>query len=311
MSYYGIPLLKRPKWGWEIALYFFCEGISSGSFIFGTLAKEFGNGRFEPLVRKARYLSFLTLLPCPPLLIADLGRPERFHHMLRVFKPSSPMSMGAWALTAFSQPVTLLALTELTGSRKIPARALGLAGLPFAVFMISYPGVLLSTTSIPLWSRTRWLGALLGTSSMASAAGALSLMAPRSAALDRVEQVSHAAEALALAAYVATAGPAANPLTKGRFSRMFLAGAFIGGIVVPAVMNTVMRKPNRKASIVSAAFTLAGALALKWSIVHAGHDSAGDPRVGHDEVCGKNPAGVLRSKMEMQGLAYPASVRES
>lgn len=282
MSYYGIPLLKRPKWGWEIALYFFSEGISSGSFILGTLAEEFGGSRFDPLVEKARYLSLVTLLPCPPLLIADLGRPERFHHMLRVFKPSSPMSMGAWALTGFSQPVTLLALARLTRSRWIPARALSVIGLPFALFMMAYPGVLLSTSSIPIWSRTRWLGALLGTSSMASAAGALSLMAPQSAALDRVGQVSHAAEALALSAYIATTGPAANPLTKGRFSRMFVAGAFLAGIVAPAVINVVQRKPNRKASMVSGGLTVAGALALKWAIVHAGRDSADDADVARE-----------------------------
>ena len=77
-----------------------------------------------------------------------------------------------------------------------PVRALGIASMPLALFMLSYPGVLLSTTSIPIWSRTRWLGALLGTSSMASAARALSLMAPHSAAVKRLEQVSHAAEAL-------------------------------------------------------------------------------------------------------------------
>ena len=112
---------------------------------------------------------------------------------------------------------------------------------------------------------------------MASAARALSLMAPHSAALERVEQVSHAAEALALSAYVATAGPAASPLTKGRFSRMFLAGAFVAGFVAPAVINMVQRKPNRKAAMLSGALTLAGALALKWSIVHAGHDSADGP----------------------------------
>jgi len=130
-----------------------------------------------------------------------------------------------------------------------PVRALGIASMPLALFMLSYPGVLLSTTSIPIWSRTRWLGALLGTSSMASAARALSLMAPHSAAVKRLEQVSHAAEALALSAYVATAGPAASALTKGRFSRMFLAGPFVAGIVAPAVINMVQRKPNRTAAM--------------------------------------------------------------
>ncbi|MDE3196342.1 MAG: polysulfide reductase NrfD [Acidobacteriota bacterium] len=277
MSYYGLPMLKRPRWGWEIALYFFSEGISSGSFILGTMAELFGEGCEDGLARQARYLSLATLLPCPPLLIADLGRPERFHHMMRVFKPSSPMNLGAWALTGFSQPVVLLAFARFSGSRRIPSRALGIAGLPFAFFMMCYPGVLLSTTSIPVWARSPWLGALLGTSSMASAASALSLIAPHSKALDRVDRISHAAEALAFSAYIATAGSSADPLTKGRFRRLFVTGAFVAGIVAPAVVNVVRGKSNRKASALSAALSLAGALALKWAVVHAGRDSADDP----------------------------------
>src|SRR6266567_4562737 len=68
-----------------------------------------GNKRLRELARAAYDVSFLTVLPCPPLLIADLGRPERFHHMLRVFKPMSPMNLGAWTLTGFSIPLTVIA----------------------------------------------------------------------------------------------------------------------------------------------------------------------------------------------------------
>ena len=148
MSYYGLPLLKRPLWGWEIALYFFSEGISSGTFVLATLADVCGGGRYERLIRQARFISLATLAPSPALLIHDLGRPDRFLFMLRIMKASSPMSLGAWALKGFSQPVLLLALAELTGWGRIPARALGVAGLPLAFFMLAYPGVLLSPTSI-------------------------------------------------------------------------------------------------------------------------------------------------------------------
>src|SRR5207237_3241016 len=112
-GYYGVPLLKRPKWRWEIALYFFFEGISAGSFLLGALADLSGNKRLRALTRAAYDVSILTLLPCPPLLIADLGRPERFHHMLRVFQPMSPMNLGAWTLTGFSAPVTAITAVRL------------------------------------------------------------------------------------------------------------------------------------------------------------------------------------------------------
>jgi formate-dependent nitrite reductase membrane component NrfD len=283
-GYYGLPMLKRPLWGWEIALYFFSEGISSGSYILATMADLFGSGRYASLIRNARYISLAALLPCPPLLIADLGRPERFHHMLRIFKPHSPMNMGSWALSGFSGPVGLLALTEFAELQRFPTRAVSLAGLPFAFFMLAYPGVLLATTSIPVWARTRFLGALLGASSMATAAGALAIAAaldPKSdertrEAIHRIENVTNIAEAVALSAYVYSAGPAARPLTRGRYATMFRMGAFVLGIGLPALVAVTRRKPGRAATIGSGLLSLAGALALKWSVVHAGHDSAQD-----------------------------------
>src|SRR5262245_39557152 len=97
-GYYGLPMLKRPTWGWQIAWYFFLEGVSSGAFLTASLAELFGGERMKPAVRAARRVAFLSFLPCPSLLIDDLGDPARFHNMLRVFKQSSPMNLGAWAL---------------------------------------------------------------------------------------------------------------------------------------------------------------------------------------------------------------------
>ncbi len=278
-GYYGLPMLKRPLWKWEIALYFFAEGISSGSYILGSMADLAECRRYANFVRNARYLSLAALLPCPALLVADLGRPARFHHMLRVFKPRSPMNMGAWALTAFAGPVTLLALAEATRLRRSPARAVTLAGLPFALFMLGYPGVLLSTTSIPVWSQTRWLGAVLGSSSLASAAGALSVCGDKASrpALHSIAAAAHAGEALAFAAYIAESGPALDPLTQGRYSRLFRAGAIAAGIALPPVVSMLARRRSRPWAIAAGALSMAGALALKWAIVYAGHDSAADP----------------------------------
>src|SRR5215475_7083182 len=101
-GYYGLPMLKRPTWGWQIAWYFFLEGVSAGSFLMASLAARSGDKRLRPVTRAGHYTALLAFIPCPPLLIADLGDPSRFHHMLRVFKPSSPMNLGSWALSAYS-----------------------------------------------------------------------------------------------------------------------------------------------------------------------------------------------------------------
>jgi len=105
-SYYDVSLLKRPVWKWEIATYFFFGGLSSGAYAIARMAERFGGSRFRDVSRTGTYLAWLTFLPCPPLLILDLGDRKRFHHMLRIFKPSSPMSLGTWAIMGYSGMIT-------------------------------------------------------------------------------------------------------------------------------------------------------------------------------------------------------------
>src|SRR5437763_12383878 len=157
-AYRGVPILARPTWGHEIAAYFYLGGISSGAFVLGALAGLAGGERRLQLSRTAHYVSFATMLPCAPLLIADLGRPALFHHMLRIFKPSSPMNLGAWTLTVHGAMATITAARMLAGEdrlplgvcntpllgplvRQLPERPLAMAGLPSALTLGGYTGV--------------------------------------------------------------------------------------------------------------------------------------------------------------------------
>src|SRR5437867_395864 len=81
-AYRDVPILKRPTWNHEVAAYFFFGGVSAGAALIGSLAEVFGGERRKELARTAHYVSFATLIPCPLLLIDDLGMPSRFHHML-------------------------------------------------------------------------------------------------------------------------------------------------------------------------------------------------------------------------------------
>jgi formate-dependent nitrite reductase membrane component NrfD len=340
-GYETVPMLKQPKWGWEIALYFFCEGISSGAYVLATLAELFGRGRFRRLSRAGYFTSLATLLPCPPLLIADLGRPERFHHMLRVFKPSSPMNLGAWALSGYSAAVAANAAKQVLMRSQQPQLAapqvsrsinrlstsgqqpspptqplltdgsaheentvvarmrspvVGALGLPFAMTMLSYPGVLLATTSTPVWSKSRFLGALMATSSISTGAAATSLALALTAngdrgssavfaknstaaladvrALAKIETTARVAEGAALAAYIISEGDAARPLTNGDHKWHFWLGAVGAGLVLPVVIAKSSK--SRTANAIGSALTLLGGLALKWAITHAGKKSALD-----------------------------------
>jgi formate-dependent nitrite reductase membrane component NrfD len=300
-GYYGLPMLKRPTWGWQIAWYFFLEGVSSGAFLTASLAELFGGERMKPAARAARRVAFLSFLPCPPLLIDDLGDPSRFHHMLRVFNPSSPMNLGAWALTAYSLPLTLLAAKQAASDLPLPrrlreivdnpatSRPLDVIGAPLALTMMSYPGVLLSATSTPLWAKSRLLGALFASNALGAGVAATRLALAlgggrESEALRRLGKIETAArvgEAAALAGYLATTGRASKPLTSGRHGWLFWAGAVGAGLVAPALIRAFKpkgRKASLGATLLSSALTLAGGLALKWAVVHAGRDSADDLR---------------------------------
>ena len=101
-TYYDYSVLKAPVWRWEIVWYFFLGGLAAGCYVIASIATLFGSPEDRAVARTGYYLSLLALLPCPPLLIKDLGRPERFLNMLRVFKVKSPMSMGVWGLVTFS-----------------------------------------------------------------------------------------------------------------------------------------------------------------------------------------------------------------
>ena len=143
------PIIKPPVWTWEVPLYFWFGGIAAGSS-FVALACDLAGD--ERSARGRAQVALGALGPSPPLLIADLGRPERFLNMLRIFKPRSPMSMGAWCLTVFGD------LAAARGRRR-PARRgraaqrLGAANAVLGGYLGSYTGVLLASTAVPLWAR--------------------------------------------------------------------------------------------------------------------------------------------------------------
>jgi formate-dependent nitrite reductase membrane component NrfD len=288
IGYENIPILKPPLWGWEIAWYFFVEGVSAGIYTLGTIADLVGVRRYQKTVTYSRLLALFAMMPAPALLIMDLGRPERFHHMLRVFKPRSPMNLGTWALSGYALFTTLRAAKGLgrllsripfVGAmlKAIPERAASVAGLPFAMTMLSYPGVLLESTSIPMWSHTPFLGPLIAASSVSSGAAAMSLVGECTGdetairLVSKMENAGAVAEGVCLGAYFATAKRASKPLVRGKQSKLFWIGGVALGIIVPAILR---RGKSKKARIAGSVLTLAGSFALKWAITHAGVESS-------------------------------------
>src|SRR5579859_8124169 len=179
-SYYDYPVIKQPTWAWEIIWYFFFGGLAGGCYVIATFASLFGSKEDRAVARTGYYLSLLALLPCPPLLIKDLGRPERFLNMIRIFKVKSPMSMGVYGLLSFSFFSGITAANQAArdgllgkwwGARllaTLPKKLLAAPGVFFALFLGGYTGVLLAATSVPLWSRSKLLGALFLSSAIST-----------------------------------------------------------------------------------------------------------------------------------------------
>ncbi len=303
-SYYDISMLKQPVWGGDIAVYFFLGGLSAGAYLMARSAERFGGRRYRRLTQVGTAVAFLAATPCAPLLIADLGDPKRFLNMLRVFKPHSPMNLGAWTLTAYTGASALALLREwLRGDRTPDERSIAAniidgalvtvcdaAGVPLALLLATYTGVLLSATSTPVWSKNPWLGAMFAASAVntGSAATSLAMEVYDSAtgaarddeaheALQRIDTAAHAAEALTLTGFHASAGALAKPLTSGKASLSFWGGAAAMTASEVLKLLPVRGRARRYADAAAAVCGLAGGFALRWSMVKAGPLSAKDP----------------------------------
>ncbi len=184
-GYYQIPLLKQPPWTWEIPLYFFVGGAAGAAAVVGAIADYTGADR--ELVRHARWIAAAGSVISPALLISDLGRPERFLAMLRVFKPQSPMSVGVWTLVGFSTGAIATAFAGHLRDRygpSLPLRVVENAGqaasLAFGLPFSNYTGVLIGATAVPVWNRN--VGNLplhFGASGLGAAVGLLELLGHR------------------------------------------------------------------------------------------------------------------------------------
>ncbi len=151
-SYYGRPVLKEPTWTWEIPWYFFFGGLAGASSVLSLSARIAGN---DALARRALLVSLGGATVSPGLLIMDLGRPERFYNMLRVVKPTSPMSLGTWVLSAFSTSTGAAVASDLLGVFPRVQRALEVASALLGPALSTYTAVLITDTSVPVWHEAR------------------------------------------------------------------------------------------------------------------------------------------------------------
>jgi hypothetical protein len=165
-----MPVTKVPGWHGIIAWDALLNGMATGLFLAAAVSELAAPAVFTHVAKVAYPVALVLLLIDLGLLVLDLGDPLRFHHMLRVFKPGSPMSVGTWSLTIFSLPLTALAGLSLLAKLGMDferARILAvIVGLLPGFCSAAYKGVLLSTNAQPGWKDARWLGGYLTNSAL-------------------------------------------------------------------------------------------------------------------------------------------------
>jgi formate-dependent nitrite reductase membrane component NrfD len=269
-TYYDRPVLKAPHWGWNVVTYLFLGGITGGLGIVAALANpKTESGR--KLRTTTRVTSLVVAAANPLILISHLGRPERFLHMLRTFKPGSPMSLGVWGLVAYT--ATAAASVVVEDDRLTVVQAI------LGAYLTGYTGVLLSATAVPLWSAGKThIPAASVCSSVASAcalAGAISSVTGNPEAvrnLDRLELAATAFEAAILVHFSAIGGPRVRRLV-GRMA-VPLALALVGNLV------HVPTKHLRTRTLISAALTLTAGYIFRHALIQEGTISTQDPQAG-------------------------------
>jgi Polysulfide reductase len=275
-SYYGRPVLKEPVWKQEIPWYLFSGGLGGASAVLSAAARITGN---ERLARRSIYIGAASDAVSPLLLISDLGRPERFLNMLRVFKVTSPMSVGSWILAVSSSASSLSAfLHAIRRFHRISDAARAVAagsGAPLAV----YTGTLFSDTAIPVWHEARHeLPFLFGSSAAASAGAAATIAVPpaEAAPARRLAIGGALVENALMVAMEKRLGMLGEPYKQdeaGRYAKLAKA-CTLGGAGLLALAG----RRSRLASIAGGALVLGGEVALRWSVFKAGFQSARDPK---------------------------------
>src|SRR5947209_1724778 len=112
-GYANGPVTKAPDWHGLVAWDLLLNNLTTGLFLVAATGELAAPATFTPVARVAYPVALVLLLADLLCLVLDLGDPWRFHHMLRVFKPSSPMSLGTWCLTIYSLPLTVAAALSL------------------------------------------------------------------------------------------------------------------------------------------------------------------------------------------------------
>lgn len=275
-SYYGRPIVKPPAWKQPDApLYLFLGGTAGTCASIGALAGVTG---WPALARTTQLVAAGAATASVVTLVHDLGRPERFLNMLRVVKPTSPLSIGSWILAPFSGLTAVTAALEMTGRlprlRRLTGTAAGLLGPA----MCTYTAVLLADTATPAWHEARHdLPMLFAGSALASGAGAAMLAAPtaETAPARRIGLAGAVTELVAVRRVEHDLGLVSETYRTGRAGSLLRAARIL---TAAGAGLSLLGHRSRLAGALAGAAWLAAGLCTRFGVYDAGVASTKDPR---------------------------------
>jgi formate-dependent nitrite reductase membrane component NrfD len=276
-SYYGRPVLHEPTWAAaDIAGYLFLGGLAGASSVLATGAQL---TRRPGLARTAKVGAAGAIGLSLAALVHDLGRPARFLNMLRVFKPTSPMSVGSWLLAGYAPLAGAAAASAVTGRLpRIGALATSGSAL-LGPAVAAYTGVLISDTAVPAWHDGYREMPFVFTGSAAAAAGGLGMLAAPVAEAGparRTAALGAAVELTAATVMRRRMGMVEQAYQQGRAGRLMRVAEVL--TAAGAAGGLLLGRRSRLAAALSGAALLAGSACTRLGVFEAGRASARDPR---------------------------------
>jgi formate-dependent nitrite reductase membrane component NrfD len=282
-TYYDLPVLKPAVWIWSIPAYFYVGGLSGVTATLGAAAQVLAPDSMRSLVTHSRWIATVGGAISSALLVHDLGRPERFLHMLRVFRVRSPMSMGSWILATFATSAGAAAVLPRGPKLFRPlANVFGLIAGVTGLGLSGYTGVLLSQSAVPVWhSAYRLMPVLFLASGTASAASFFEFLPLNESEASAVERFGLCGKGLELAAAYALEADVNRVERVGRPLREGLSGFLWNtakALTIGSAVLSLLPGNGRQKRVAAGLLGSAASICLRFGIFYAGNASARDPR---------------------------------
>jgi formate-dependent nitrite reductase membrane component NrfD len=301
-TYYDVPMLNEPVWEWAVPTYYYVGGLTGASLVIGAAAQIGNSTSREDLIRRCHWIGIIGVTLSGALLIEDLGVPSRFYNMLRVFRPTSVMNMGAWILTCTSGAAFgAFLLCRRKGWLGKVGRICGYAAGVFGAGLATYTGVLTANTAVPLWQASRHVLPILFGSSAISSVGAFFQLTIENREERRLtDTFGKVGQVVELAASVAMEIQASKVPRVGRPFRRGLSGFLWRSATVLTAAGLAMgmgRDKSRNRELAAGIIGTLGSVLMRFTVEHLGVVSSRDARASfHQQRAGYGAAEVTGAR---------------